>query len=153
LLGGSEKYFAKVALLGKVINKDSKLIRFSQSTISKVFRDGSLIDDLVTQLINGIKNADTVDPITIFKMADGLFTSFDNRRLYAFIKANKPIAMIERSLDDVLTPELVAQFTVKGKPTPVTYRDAMNLRIGNQNPKATWPVQNPNGSYSLPKVN
>ncbi len=60
-------------------------------------------------------------------MPDGIFTSLDNRRLYAFQKANKPIATIERSLDEILTAEQVGWYSLPNKPNPVTYRDAFNF--------------------------
>ena len=79
-------------------------------------------------------------------MKDGLFTSLDNRRLYAFQKANKAIATIERGFDELLPPELVDFYKVEFQPIPKTYGDAIKLRIGNQKP----PINGTNGTYTLP---
>ncbi len=107
---------------------------------------------MITRLKNGTLTAADVDPILIFTLENGTKVSLDNRRLYAFRVADKPIATINGNLDEILTQELANRYKLDGKPIPVTYRDALNLRIGNQKPKATWSIENPSGSYNLPIV-
>ncbi len=156
---GSEKYAGLANAVGSILKRDSLTIRYSQSTISKEFSTlggGGLVDYLTVQLVSGVKNADTINPITIFKMPDGIFTSLDNRRLFAFQKANKPIATIEKSLDDLLTPDLIARYSKKGFPEPKTYRDAIDIRIKSQNNSldgTKFSTKYPNGSFEFPRIN
>ena len=66
---------------------DPHSIRFSQSSISNYFRDGSCIDDLAFALRKGTINANEVPQIRLVNR-DNLQFTLDNRRLEAFRRAD-----------------------------------------------------------------
>jgi hypothetical protein len=65
-------------------------IRFTQDSISGVFKDGRTITDLIDGLKSGEISPDKVTPVRIFEK-DGNFFTLDNRRLYAYQQAGVAI--------------------------------------------------------------
>nr|WP_240903876.1 S8 family serine peptidase [Chengkuizengella sediminis] len=65
---------------------DSSTVRFSQSSISSNFSDGSSVYDLIAGLKSGKINSNDIPSIRIFEI-DGTRYTLDNRRLYAFQEA------------------------------------------------------------------
>nr|WP_281422305.1 RHS repeat-associated core domain-containing protein [Arthrospiribacter ruber] len=84
---------------------DPSSIRFSQSSISPNFRNGSSIDDLVSGLRNGSIDPLSVDPIRIVERNGEIFT-LDNRRLKAFQEAGVDIPFQKVNLDSLPKREL-----------------------------------------------
>lgn len=76
-------------------NIDPKTIRFSQDSIAAKFKGpyGS-IDDLIEGLKKGTIDSSSIAPIRIVQWEDGIYT-LDNRRLYAFQQAGKPVRFIK----------------------------------------------------------
>ena len=62
------------------------LIRFSQNSISSVFKDGTTIYDLIKKLKNKTIDPKLIPPIRIVEK-DGLIYTLDNRRLKVFQEA------------------------------------------------------------------
>jgi hypothetical protein len=62
---------------------DPKAVRFSQSSVSSNFRDGTSVEDLVRRLRNNEIEPSSIPPIRIVEK-DGLIYTLDNRRLKAF---------------------------------------------------------------------
>jgi len=69
---------------------DPSMIRFSQGSISKMFKNGDDISNLTKGLKDGSINPSSVDPIRLVEM-DGNVFSLDNRRLKAFQDAGVTI--------------------------------------------------------------
>ena len=65
---------------------DPNDIRYTQKSISKNFKEGGAVDDMIKGLKDGSIEPSDVEPIRIFKQ-DGKIYSLDNRRLYAFKQA------------------------------------------------------------------
>jgi len=65
-------------------------VRFSHDKISKTFRDGRTIEELVAALRLGIIDAEDVEPIRLVVRNGELYT-LDNRRLDAFRRARAAI--------------------------------------------------------------
>jgi hypothetical protein len=74
------------AAVGVVDKLTPQNIRFSQDSISSVFKDGSTVDDMIKGLKTGKINPNDVPAIRIFEK-EGAIYSLDNRRLYAFREA------------------------------------------------------------------
>jgi hypothetical protein len=131
---------------------DSKLVRFSQSTIGKSFSDGSgLVDDLVTKLQNGVVQAESISPLQIVKMKDGIYTSLDNRRLTATAKASSMVNVVERGYDELLEIEITSNLKLMEKyKYPKTFGEFISARIQDQT--SAWRKNNPNGSFGLPII-
>jgi len=68
-------------------------VRFAQDSISAFFRDGRPVQELIDSLLNGTVKPEDVPPIHI-GVRDGELWTLDNRRLYAFQQANKPIPYV-----------------------------------------------------------
>ena len=62
---------------------DPNDIRYTQDSISKNYKEGGTVDDMIKGLKDGSIDPSDVEPIRIFKQ-DGKIYSLDNRRLYAF---------------------------------------------------------------------
>ena len=73
-------------LVHNACSENPQKIRYTQDSISKKFRDGSSVDDMISGLKNGSITPDDVPSIQVFKK-DGALYSLDNRRLYAFKQA------------------------------------------------------------------
>jgi hypothetical protein len=69
---------------------DPTTVRFSQSSISYRFRDGSTIADLAEGLRSGRVRPEEVPPLRLV-MRDGQYFTLDNRRLEAFRRAGVAI--------------------------------------------------------------
>lgn len=61
-------------------------IRFTQDSISSRFNENYSVEDMISDLRSGIRTLDDVEPIRVFQQ-NGKVYSLDNRRLYAFKKA------------------------------------------------------------------
>lgn len=65
-------------------------IRFSQSSITYYFRDGTSIDELADSLRAGRTRPDDVPALRLVEK-EGVYYTLDNRRLEAFRRANVEI--------------------------------------------------------------
>ncbi len=79
---------SKVLNTFREANKDSSLkltqrVRFTQNNISKNFKDGKNVNDLIADLKSGKISSDDIPAIRVFEK-DGKIYSLDNRRLKAF---------------------------------------------------------------------
>ncbi|GHU89942.1 hypothetical protein FACS1894155_07630 [Bacteroidia bacterium] len=95
-----------------------KEVRFSQSDISKTFRDGSSVEDLIKGLKNGSIDPNSVTPIRIVEK-DGLIYTLDNRRLKAFQEADMDIPY--EKLDKIPENELF-KFTTTNDGTSIIFK-------------------------------
>lgn len=77
---------ATEVLVHNACSENPQKIRYTQDSISKNFRDGSSVDDMISGLKNGSITPDDVPSIQVFKK-NGVLYSLDNRRLYAFKQA------------------------------------------------------------------
>lgn len=69
---------------------DPFLVRFTQDSIGPTFRDGGTVADLIAALRSGVADPARIAPIRLFER-DGILSSLDNRRLFAFRQANVPV--------------------------------------------------------------
>ena len=69
---------------------DPTLVRFSQSSMSRTFRNGGSVDELAAGLRNGTVKAADIPPVRLVERNGQLF-SLDNRRLWSFQQAQVPI--------------------------------------------------------------
>jgi hypothetical protein len=69
---------------------DPLSVRFSQSSISYRFRDGTTIDELAEALRTGVLRPNEIPPLRLFER-EGVYYTLDNRRLEAFRRAGLPI--------------------------------------------------------------
>ncbi len=94
-------------------------VRFSQSSVSYRFKDGSSIDDLAEELRTKSVLPKDVPPLRLVEK-DGLFFTLDNRRLEAFRRASVAIRW------RMATPEEVAaeswKFTTTNNGTSIRLR-------------------------------
>ncbi len=116
----TEKMFRSLPNKGFV---DPTLIRFSQETHSKYFKDRSLVSDLVKKLKKNPEHARTIEPITIVQNPkDGLIYSVDNRRLRAAQEAGVEIKY-EKVEWDELSKEQKRHFDTKTQGESILERD------------------------------
>ncbi len=116
----TEKMFKALPEKGMI---DPTLLRFSQETHSKYFKDKSLVSDLVKKLKKNPKHAKTVEPITIVQNPkDGLIYSVDNRRLRAGQEAGVELQYKKVEWDD-LTPNQIEHFDTPNKGEVILERD------------------------------
>jgi len=116
MIGGADILAAGVgaALASKAVATiDTALIRFTQSSVSQVFRTGENINDVAAALRGpgGEALARDFAPIRIFQQEGSLFT-LDNRRLLTFSMAGREVPYVWA------TPEEVASQSWKFTATP-----------------------------------
>ena len=116
---------------GKTKLRDTRNIRFSQSSISSTFDDGSSVNDLIYHFKNSPDYAANIEPIRLVKYKDlpsevqnylsvqnvspSTVFSLDNRRLYAAKIAKVKINSIWASSEDIKNINMVKRFsTVTG---------------------------------------
>ncbi|WP_231130770.1 hypothetical protein [Granulibacter bethesdensis] len=133
---------------------DPTEISFSQATVSGQMSNGMSFDEFVAVLRrDGWKG----DPVDVVNMPDGVPTSMDNRRLLAARQAGIPIPAHVRNASDLLTPEEVQRFKVKGEAPPTTWGEAIQLRVQRQRgisgADPSWSDRFPNWSIYDPKIN
>jgi RHS repeat-associated protein len=119
---------------------DPSLVRFSQRTVN-----GAVLEDVAESMkANGWKG----EAIDVVKMEDGIYTSFDNKRLYSAKSTETDVIAIvhehTESLDAVMKDRIKAQYGVEAK----TWGDAIKLRVKDQGKK--FSTANPFGSFDLP---
>lgn len=102
-------------------NVDSGSVRFTQSDISRNFKDGRSVDDLVTGLRNGTVDPASLPPIRTFEV-NGQLYSLENRRLYAYQQAGIDVptqpataAQIRRDTFKFTTPNGGQDIVVRGQ--------------------------------------
>ena len=93
-----KKEFQTLAKTGMI---NPKTIRFSQDNIAANFKSGESVNLLIERLKNGEKI--DIEPIRIVEY-EGLVYTLDNRRLFAYRKANVPIPY--QKLDKIPTNEM-----------------------------------------------
>ncbi len=81
---------------------DPYAVRFSQSSISNTFRNGTVIDDLAISLKNGSVRANEIPPIRLIDRNNILY-SLDNRRLEVFRRANLQIPYRMATAEEIAT--------------------------------------------------
>ncbi len=119
------------------ISVNPNKIRFSQSSVNGVVE--SMRD-------NGWVGA----PIDIVSMPDGGLTTIDNTRVVAARQAGIDVQAVIHAYDDLLPVEYIDRFTTK-KGVPITWGEAITLRIGKQN--ATFREKNPYGAINIDIIN
>ena len=100
-----------------------KEIRFSQSSVNGAKEIISIMKE------HGWKGT----PIDVVIMPDNKITTIDNTRVVAARYAGIDTHSIIHKFDDILPSEMVERFTTPKGKIPVTWGDAITLRIGNQN--------------------
>ena len=109
--GSGASYFKNARPLDNPIGSvDPATIRFTQNSIKSSFRSGDSIDELISGLRNGTVSPDTIPPIRVFDV-DGQLFSLDNRRLYAFQQAGKPINTVPATMLEIAADQLRDKFT------------------------------------------
>lgn len=121
---------------------DPSLIRFSQRTVN-----GAVLEDVAESMkANGWKG----DAIDVVKMEDGIYTSFDNKRLFSAKSTETDVIAIvhdyTETLDKTMKERIKAQYGVEAE----TWGDAVKLRVKDQGKK--FSTATPNGSFDLPAV-
>lgn len=94
-------------------------VRFSQSSISYRFRDGSTIDDLAEGLRTGRVRPEDIPPLRLVEREGQLFT-LDNRRLEAFRRAGLPVPWQMATAEEIATEDW--KFTTTNGGTSVRIR-------------------------------
>lgn len=99
-------------------NIDSKMVRFTQDSISKTFENGQKINDVIKGLKNKQISPQSFPPIHIFEL-NGKWYSLDNRRLHVFKEAGLDIKYVIVNKSTVISDAW--KFT--------TVNDGMNIFI------------------------
>ena len=115
-------------------------IRFSQSSVND---DKGVFASMAK---DGWKGEPIID---VVRMPDGKLTTIDNTRVAAARSTKTPVQANIRGFDEPLPADQIPRFTTP-KGTPVTWGDAITLRIGKQN--AGFRNNNPMGSSDMPKI-
>ena len=121
----------------KTINP--KEIRYSQSSVNG---SSEIIDSMKK---NGWKG----DPIDVVEMPDGIYTTIDNTRVVSAREAGINVKANVHGYNDILPEEYIERFTTK-KGVPVTWGDAISLRVGKQ--KASFRNSNPFGAFDMDTI-
>ena len=114
-------------------------IRYSQSSVNG---SSEIIDSMKK---NGWKG----DPIDVVEMPDGIYTTIDNTRVASAREAGINVQANVYGYNDALSQEYIERFTTK-KGVPVTWGDAISLRIGKQ--KASFRNGNPFGAFDMDTI-
>ncbi|OQP52818.1 hypothetical protein A4H97_24270 [Niastella yeongjuensis] len=127
---------------GSITKLKPSLIRFSQRTVN-----GAVLEDVAESMkANGWKG----EAIDVVKMEDGIYTSFDNKRLLSAKSTETDVIAIvhdyTETLDDAMKQRIKGQYGVDAE----TWGDAVKLRVKNQGKK--FSTANPNGSFDLPEA-
>ncbi|MFJ8076993.1 RHS repeat domain-containing protein [Streptomyces sp. NPDC096176] len=77
-----------------------KAIRYTQDSIKGRYKDGKSVTDTIDDLVAGRVSPSEIPPIRIFER-DGKIYSLDNRRLYTFKEANKPVNFRRATPDEI----------------------------------------------------
>ena len=87
------------------------------------------------------------EPIDLVRMPDGGLTSVDNSRLLAANVTGINIEATIHNMDDPIASVIAPRFTSRAGQLPLTWGEAIQYRIGNQN--ALYRTANPNGSFII----
>jgi hypothetical protein len=98
---------------------DPASVRFSQSSISYRFRDGSTIDDLAEGLRSGRVRLEDVPALRLVER-NGQFFTLDNRRLEAFRRAGVAILWRMATAEEIAAE--VWKFTTTNGGTSIRMR-------------------------------
>ncbi|WP_168735497.1 RHS repeat protein [Cohnella fermenti] len=98
---------------------DSGVIRFTQDSISKVFKNGVNLDDTIKALKSGVLDPNDLPEIRIFNMNGNWFT-LDNRRLYAAQQAGTQIKYVLATLEEITKDAW--KFTTKNEGVSIKVR-------------------------------
>ena len=141
-------------------NVDPRNVAFSQTTVSynksKTVNGNKVeytYDDLVASMV--IDGWDG-EPLNVVRMPDGGLSSLDNTRLLAAREAGIDAEIIVFDYNDVMPDAASVGYSVKDKPTPTKWGEAITLRIGNQDKKdfrgREFGFRFPYGSIYDPKI-
>ena len=124
--------------ISKTVNP--KEIRYSQTSVN---------DSEV--LIESMKKYGWMgDPIDIVEMPDGLYTTLDNTRVVAAREVGIEVQANIHGYNDIIPESSIVERLTTPKGVPVTWGDAVNLRIGKQ--KASFRNNNPFGSFDMETI-
>jgi len=124
--------------ISKTVNP--KEIRYSQTSVN---------DSEV--LIESMKKYGWIgDPIDIVEMPDGLYTTLDNTRVVAAREVGIEVQANIHGYNDIIPESSIVERLTTPKGVPVTWGDAVNLRIGKQ--KASFRNNNPFGSFDMETI-
>ena len=131
---------------------DANSVRFSQNSVSynkvdRVTGNAYTYDQLVESMR---KEGWKGDPVDVVRMPDSRLTSLDNTRIRAAREAGIEAQTRQHNADDRLSGEEIDRFTVPGKPRPLTWGQAIALRIDKQS--GGFGRKNPLGSDDLPRL-
>ncbi|MEB2651137.1 filamentous hemagglutinin N-terminal domain-containing protein [Pseudomonas siliginis] len=96
-------------------------IRFTQDSVSGVFRDGTVLDSTIDALKKGVISPSEIPPIRVFEK-DGLIYSLDNRRLLAASAAGVPIKIVPATSAEI-RKEVKKKMTTLNKGVIICVRD------------------------------
>ncbi len=106
--GEAAKLADKAADAGKVLNKagdithvDPNKIRFTQDSISSVFKNGNTLESTVNGLKSGKISPTDFPPIRIFEKGGEMY-SLDNRRLNVFQRAGMDIPTVRATPQEIM---------------------------------------------------
>jgi hypothetical protein len=88
---------------------DPSTIRFTQNSISNLFRNGNSVTETIARLRSGAIAAESFPRIRVFEQ-NGLLWTLDNRRLYVFQQAGLPIRTVPATAEEIAS-ELPRKFT------------------------------------------
>ena len=115
-------------------------VRFSQRTVNG---SAQMVEDMK---INGWHG----EPIDVVKMPDGGLTAVDNTRLRAANITDTDVLIRVHDFNEPFPMSMLERFGNK-KTQPSTWGEAVGIRINDQG--ATFRVNNPCGTFELPKEN
>ena len=90
------------------------------------------------------------DPIDIVEMPDGLYTTLDNTRVVAAREVGIEVQANIHGYNDIIPESSIVERLTTPKGVPVTWGDAVNLRIGKQ--KASFRNNYPFGSFDMETI-
>ena len=96
-------------------------IRFTQDSVSGVFRNGTVLDSTIDALRKGIISPSEIPPIRVFEK-DGLIYSLDNRRLLAASAAGVPVKIVPATAAEI-RKEVKKKMTTLNKGVIICVRD------------------------------
>ncbi len=102
---------------------DSQVVRFTQDSISRVFKNGTDIYDTIKDLKKGVVKIEDIPEIRIFEYKNNFYT-LDNRRLFAAQEAGMQIKYRLATQEEVTNEAW--KFTTKNDGTSIRVRGGSN---------------------------
>ncbi|MEU1896242.1 hypothetical protein [Streptomyces pristinaespiralis] len=82
--------WAQLSVMIRLSESGRPTSRYTQDNVKGSYKDGRHIQDAIDDLVAGRISPNEIPPIRIFER-DGKIYSLDNRRLYTFKQADKPV--------------------------------------------------------------